>query len=160
MLRCMRFPHFWHDAEPSEPGDGLPDPQDWADSGVADEVIAFLAGRLVDHLVATSQPVPPWAVINRLAHADRAEIVRLVEGLRPLATHQSGARCAWTVSERFIAGHLLAAAPTPEDLRRLQQASLVPLELDLIDRGAVDRLTADLVMAAASDALDAFLHGR
>ena len=160
MLRGMRFPHFWQRAEASGPDDGLSDSQDWTDSGIADEVIAFLAGRLVDHLVATSQPVPPWAVLNRLAHGDRADIVRLVEGQPPLATHPSAAQRAWTVSERFVAGHLLAAAPTPEDLGRLQRASLVPLELDLIERTAVDRLTADQVLAAASDALDAYFDGR
>jgi hypothetical protein len=58
----------------------IPSSRAWRDSGVADEVEACLAGRLVEHLTATRQPVPAWAVLNRLAHADRSELVRFVEG--------------------------------------------------------------------------------
>ena len=44
------------------------------------EIEAFLGGRFVDHLAKHGQPVPAWAVVNRLAHADHAELVRLVDG--------------------------------------------------------------------------------
>lgn len=44
-------------------------------------------------------------------------------------------------AERFVAGHLLTAARTPEDLGRIQRATLVPLELALSERSKTERLT-------------------
>jgi hypothetical protein len=160
----MRFPHFrhpwlsWRPLPPSEPDHGLASSRAWRDSGLADELEAFLAGRLVDHLTVTRQPVPAWAVLNRLAHADRCDLVRLVEGasIDWMATHPSSAQPYWTAAERFVAGHLLALARTPEDLGRLQRATLVPLELGLIARTRIGHLTADQVLELGAEAVDSF----
>jgi hypothetical protein len=59
-----------------------------------------------------------------------------------------------------VAGHLLARGRTPEDLGRLQRATLVPLELGLIERTKIDRLTADEVLELAAEAVDSFHPGR
>lgn len=145
----MRFPHFrraggraggrrrGRPALPPPSGEGV---------ATADDVTAFLAGRLVDHYVVTAHSIPPWAVLNRLAHADRSELARLLTG-------RVGVRVAWAGPERLIAAHLLARAPTPEALGRVQREVLVPLELGLIARWEPERLGLDEVLAAAVDAL-------
>jgi hypothetical protein len=163
----MRFPHFWHPwhpwrpVPPSEPDDGLASSRAWRDSGLADEVEAFLAGRMVDHLTASRRPVPAWAVLNRLAHADRSDLVHFVEGANvDWTVHPSFGQPYWAAAERFVAGHLLARGRTPEDLGRLQRATLVPLELGLIERTKIDRLTADEVLELAAEAVDSFHPGR
>jgi hypothetical protein len=133
----------------------------WRDSGLAGEVAAFLEGRLVDHFAGAGQTVPAWAVLNRLAHADRLELVRLVEGVGlDRIAHPSSGQPPWVATERFVAGHLLAKATTAEDLARVQQAALVPVELRLIERSKIDRLTAEQVLEAGSEALDTFRFGR
>jgi hypothetical protein len=157
----MRFPHFWHRRTPDETGDELATSHAWQDSGLAAEVEAFLAGRMVDHLVAHHQPVPAWAVINRLAHSDRPQLVCLVEGVSadPFLSHPS-AQPRWEASERFVAGHLLATTGSPDDLWRLQRATLVPLELRLIERTKVEHISAEQVLEAGVEALDGFRPGR
>jgi hypothetical protein len=163
----VRFPHFWHywhsrrPIPPSDPDDGLGSSRAWRDSGLADEVEAFLAGRLVDHLTAAGQRVPAWAVLNRLAHADRSDLVRFVEGANiGWVVHPSSGQVSWAPAERFVAGHLLVRAPTPEQLGRLQRAALVPLELGLIERTKIERLSADEVLELAAKAVDSFHPGR
>jgi hypothetical protein len=86
---------------------------------------------------------------------------RLVEGMDPgwLAHPSSGQPC-WAPAERFVAGRLLARARTPEDLGRVQGATLVPLELGLIERSKIDRLTPEQVLEAGAEALDSFQLGR
>lgn len=145
----MRVPRFWHfgrPVPPSDPDDGLDRSRAWRDSGLADEVQAFLAGRLVNHLAAYRQPVPAWAALNRLAHADRSDLLRVLEGANTDSTAPSSAHAAWAAAERFAAGHLLARAHTPEELRHVQRATLVPLELVLIEQTKIERLTADQVL--------------
>lgn len=156
----MRIPRFWHRRLEGDAA-GLESSGAWRESGLAGEVQAFLAGRLVVHLTATHQPVPAWAALNRLAHADRPELVRLVEGATVgWETHPSAEMPYWAAAERFVAGHLLARAPTPGDLARLQGATLVPLELRLIEQSKVDRLTVDKVLEMAAEALDTYRTGR
>lgn len=166
----MRFPHFRR--RPPEdhgtsgghgPREELTSPRAWPDSGIGAEVEAFLAGRMVDHLVAHQLPVPAWAVINRLAHATRAELVRLVEGMGMGPDgHLSSAAVQpqWESSERFVAGHLLATTGSADDLWRVQRATLVPLELSLIGRTRLERLTAEQVLEAGAEALEGFRPGR
>jgi hypothetical protein len=160
----MRFPHFWHFRRPDPPsgtGAELVSSRAWRDSGLADEVEAFLAGRLVEHLCATRRPVPAWAVLNRLAHADRSELVQFVEGANvDWTVHPSSGQPYWAPAERFVTGHLLARARTPEDLGPLQRAALVPLELGLIEQTKVERLTADEILELGAEAVDSFHPGR
>ena len=128
---------------------------------MADELEAFLAGRLVDHMTANHQPVAAWAVLNRLAHADRSDLVGFVEGATvDWVVHPSSRQPYWVASERFVAGHVLALARTPEDLGHLQRAALVPLELGLIERTKIDQLTADQVLELGAKAVDSFYPGR
>lgn len=61
---------------------------------------------------------------------------------------------------QFVAAHLLARARTPDDLGRLQRAALVPLELVLIERIKIERLTADQVLQLGAEAVDSFYPGR
>jgi hypothetical protein len=163
-VRFLHFWHYWHSRRPiprSDPDDGLGSSRAWRDSGLADEVEAFLAGRLVDHLTAAGQRVPAWAVLNRLAHADRPDLVRFVEGANiGWVVHPSSGQASWVPAERFVAGHLLVRALTPEQLGRLQRAALVPLELGLIERTKIERLSADEVLELAAKAVDSFHPGR
>jgi hypothetical protein len=120
-------------------------------AAASEEVAAFLAGRLVDYYAATEQEVPAWAALNRLAHADRTELAGLVADRGP----GGGATSAAAV-ELLIAARLLVQARTPDELRRLQQAALVPLELRLVDRWKPERLGPDEVLDEAVDALGTF----
>lgn len=160
----MRFPHFWRSrraAPPNGPDDGPAAPRAGRDSGLADEVQAFLTGRRAAHLTAAGRPVPVWAVLNRLAHADRSEVVRLMEGTNvDWMVNPSSGQPPWAPAERFVAGHLLARARTPDDLGRLQRATLVPLELQLVARTKAERLTADRVLELGAAAVDSFHPGR
>lgn len=99
-------------------------------TGIADECSAFLAGRYLDHLQATGRPIPVWAYLNRLAHADVVEIERL--GTR---TRRSRDRTGWTDAVVFMAGDLIAVARScGMELRALQEQVLQPLELHLAAR--------------------------
>ncbi len=153
----MRFPRFWQRPDPAD-GDGRSTGGlRRRDSGVADEVEAFLMGRLVDHLAARGQPVPAWAVLNRLAHADSGELRSLIDGTgggwgggSPLV------QVPWASAERSMAGNLLARVSTPEALATIQGTTLMPLELRLIERSKVEKLTVDEVLEAGAEALDTF----
>jgi hypothetical protein len=157
----MWFPRFWQRPDAAD-GDGRSaGGHRWRDSSVADEVEAFLMGRLVDHLAARCQPVPAWAMLNRLAHADSGELRSLVDGTGggwgggpPII------QVPWASAERFIAGNLLARATTPEALATIQGATLMPLELRLIERSKVEKLTVDQVFAAGAEALETFRSER
>ncbi len=144
-----------------DPDEWSPTSRSWPDSGLSDEVEAFLTGRFVDHLAARHEPVPVWAVLNRLAHADSRELRSLVEGFASdWVIHPSLAPPRWLASERFIAGQLLAQAATPEELVRIQRRVLIPLELQLIERAKQGNLTPEQVLEAGAEALDTFRSDR
>lgn len=153
----MRFRRFRHAEAGAYPAPPPAEPREWADSGLADEVEAYLAGQYVDHLTAQGHPVPVWSVLNRLAHADHAALVRLVEGNPGDRAHKPH---PWAVSERFIAARLIATrGSTPEGLDAIQQGVLVPLELSLIERARHDRLTPDVILDLGIRALDSHPAG-
>ena len=158
---AMWFAHFWRHLKPHGEDEQLSRSRDWRDSGLADEVEAFLSGRLAEQFAGAGQAVPAWAVLNRLAHADRSELVRVVEGggVDRLG-HPSSGQPPWAPAERFVAGHLLARAATPEQLTHVQQTALVPVELLLIERSKTDRLTADQVLETGAEALDTLHPGQ
>jgi hypothetical protein len=138
------------DIEPDEP-----DGEDelcaaWHDSDLADEVVAFLDGRLVDFYTFKGRLLPAWVALNRLAHADRSELVALVGG-----TARGPLRAPWATTERFIAGRVLGRAPTSQLLDQLQSQVLVPVELAMLSRAKAEGLDAEQVLAAAVSALDA-----
>jgi hypothetical protein len=157
----MRFPRFWQRPDPAD-GDGRSTGgRRWRELDVADEVEAFLTGRLVDHLSARRQLVPAWAVLNRLAHADSRELQALVEGT---GTGWGGGpslvQVPWASAERLIAGNLLARATTPRALATIQGTTLMPLELRLIERSKVEKLNVDQVLEAGAEALDTYRSDR
>lgn len=157
----MWFLHFRRQPKPRDQDEQLIRSRAWRDSGLADEIEAFLSGRLAEQFAGSGEAVPAWAVLNRLAHADRSELVRVVEGSgSDRLRHPSSGQPPWAPAERFVAGHLLARAATPEQLTRVQQAALVPVELLLIERSKIDRLTADQVLEAGAEALDTFHPGQ
>jgi len=161
----MRFPRFWRSWGKLPRGDADDDLEQslaFPDSGLADEVEALLAGRLVDHMTAARQPVSAWAVLNRLAHADWPDLMSFVEGgtIADGTVHPPSSPPSWAPAERFVAGRLLALATAPDDLRVLQHATLVPLELGLIERCKVERFTADQILDLGEEALDSFHQPR
>jgi hypothetical protein len=141
----MQFPQFWDAAGRQPDGPATPAGEGAA---IVDEVVAFLAGRLVDHYAATGQGIPAWVALNRLAHADRAELASLLTGRVAV-----GERVTWAGAERLIAVHLLTRALTPEALAEVQRDVLVPLEALLVDRWKREALDVDEVMASAVEAL-------
>jgi hypothetical protein len=119
----------------------------WRPSDVGDEIAAVLQGRAAAYYVDHQQPMPPWAAQSpRLRRPRRAGPPR--RGLRsgPGAFDDSALRLGH--AERFVAGHLLARAPTADELRRLQLRALIPVELRLIERSKVDHLLADQALEA------------
>jgi hypothetical protein len=144
----MRF-HHRRDDEPEEPPGEDELSSAWHDSDLADEVVAFLEGRLVDFYTFKGRLLPAWVALNRVAHADRSELVALVGG-----TARGALRAPWATTERFIAARVLSQAPTPKLLEELQAQVLVPVELDMMSSKAKS-FDAEQVLAAAISALDA-----
>lgn len=126
---------------------------------MAGEVEAFVQGRYVDWLAGDGQAIPAWAVLNRLAHSDPPDLVRLIADEDDPATVPPRRRHAWADDERFLAAHLLVAGGTPDGVRSLQQGALVPVELSLVDRWKADRMSADDVLRAGAEALDRYHAG-
>jgi hypothetical protein len=150
----MRFPRFWQRPTPKA-GDEAPlDARRWQDSGLADEVEAFLTGALAEHLTYRGQTVPSWAALNRLAHAGGEELRAVVEGTQD----RGGARHVgrpWASAERFVAGRLLARAGSVDEVSTTQRTVLIPLELRLIERARTTSFTPEQVLEAGAEALDA-----
>jgi hypothetical protein len=61
----------------------------------------------------------------------------------------------WRMAEQALARRLLAAGGTPDGLRRIQHATLVPVELRLAERSKTESLSPGEVLLAANAALDA-----
>jgi hypothetical protein len=162
----MRFDPFRRrGARPATPGDeaaaqpGEVKPDEWVDSGVAEEVSAFISGRYVEFLVSAGRSVPGWAALNRLAHADHRDLVRVMAGAAP-GGPMSRRRYAWAEQERIMAAQLLATkGSTPAALTRAQQQALVPVELSLIDRVTPERLGTEDVLQEGADALEDYHAG-
>lgn len=142
--------HRRHDREPEQPGDAQEPTGAWHDSDLADEVAAFLEGRLVGFYTFRGRLLPAWLALNRLAHADHPELLRLVSGAA-----RGSVRPPWATTERFIAARVLTQAPTPQLLDQLQSQVLVPIELKMVLHAKVEGLDAEQVLAAALTALDA-----
>jgi hypothetical protein len=70
--------------------------------------------------------VPAWAYVNQLAHAERAELVRLADHGWSQYRHK------WDDAGAFLANELLARANAQQSLADIQRA-LIPLELDILD---------------------------
>jgi len=126
-----------HERAPEQPGDAHELSGAWHDSDLTDEVAAFLEGRLVDFYTFKGRLLPAWLALNRLAHADHSELVRLVSGAA-----RGSIRSPWAATERFIAARVLAQAPTPKLLDQIQSQVLVPIELKMVVQTKVEASTA------------------
>jgi len=146
----MRFRRSRHDRGSEARGPGGEPFRAWHDSGLADEVAAFLAGRVVDRYAAQGRLAPTWAALNRLAHGDREELLDVAAGAVRSSTQR------WATTERFVAARILAQATTQARLEALQSQVLIPLELQFIARDDADHATADQVLQAAVQALDTY----
>lgn len=136
----------------------MPEPSGHCEPSLVDEVEAFFSGGLAELRAAHDQPLLPWMSLNRLAHADVAELGRIVRGQDAAATDRSaspGHNYAWAVAERALALRVLGGAHGPEEVRRIQRDVLARLELWLIERSQVEPFTIDQVIAEAVEALDA-----
>ena len=96
---------------------------------VVGEAARLLAGTTYDANYDNGRYVPPWTVVAALAHCDRRRLGELRD-LPPTALAQS-----WRATLAYLATELAARAGTDAELRRLQHDVLVPLELELLDRG-------------------------
>src|SRR5579871_708963 len=93
---------------------------------VSEAVVAEAQATVTGHLLerhAESQDLPPWVLVNTLAHGDWQSLSRLAEGAVPGHDRLRAA----TVT--FLAAETLNAGATPAGLVDVQRAYLVPLEL-------------------------------
>jgi hypothetical protein len=129
---------------------------------LAAEAEAFLHGRLADRLVETGQPVPAWAMLNRLAHGTVEQLAgtMLDGGPQGWRAHPSLGGPQWFAAERALAARLIGDRTTAQSLHRIQTEVLVPLELSLITRSRIETITAGQVIAEAGRALDEHSLGR
>ena len=126
---------------------------------VAGEVEAFLAGRLVEHLLATGRPVPAWSVLNRLAHGAFEDVTELAEPGDEFVAVRDGREAGWRRGQRALAAHLVASPATPGDVADAQLEVLVPLELRLIKRSRFETITSRRVLEMAVEGLSAYQRG-
>jgi hypothetical protein len=96
---------------------------------VADELVAIVEGRLVEHLLSRRIVVPAWAWLNLVAHGLEVDLVRTAE----VSPRRHG-RNSWAAARRFLAEEVLGAARDQGSLLDLQRRVLVPLELELMAR--------------------------
>jgi hypothetical protein len=121
---------------------------------VASEVEAFLAGRLIEHRLATGRPVPAWAVLNRLAHAAFEDLIELARsGAEGMSAVRDAQEPGWRRGQRALAANLVAGAATPDDVADTQWEVLVPLELSVVERSKSDTSTSRRVLEMAADAI-------
>jgi hypothetical protein len=122
-----------------------------------DETEAFLRGTLAELLAGQLRSLPPWLLVNRLAHGDVDVLRRLVRGELPpltIAAAHPGYGRAWMLAERLLVLRLLRSAGGPEEIRRVQRDVLVPVELELVRRSDTESLTLGAIVAGATAALD------
>jgi len=91
---------------------------------VVAEATALVEGTVADS-VQFGWPPPPWAWINKLAHADWADICDLSIKRHRLVR-------VWEGAISFLAADMRALAGTPEGLVELQRGALIPLELRVL----------------------------
>jgi hypothetical protein len=150
----MSFLGFHRHGESGEDDSQPPEAHPRWEAALAGETEAFLEGRIVEHLVAAGRPVPTWAVLNKLAHASPTELADLVEtdGIPGNTPQPREPVCR--AAQRSLACRLLAGGALPDEITRIQQTVLVPLELWLIERSELETVTLRQAVSAASDALD------
>jgi hypothetical protein len=132
-----------------------PTPGPGSDRLAADELEAFVHGRL--HRLAGVRGGVPATVLqlNRVAHGTMAE-------LEKLAAPKGRARRAggrWVLA-RLLARDVLAHAHHPDDVARVQRVALWPLEDALLSSSSSLASDAGIVAFVARSAMDDLDDGR
>jgi hypothetical protein len=123
----------------------------WA--SVSEECESFLDGSYLVQLAARNKPVPGWVWMNRLAHAERAEIEALADGTDATMAALPG-RVQWHGAVSFLATEVLGVvAASQRSLRQVQRDVLVPLELSLAAENRRRWLGPDYVVSRTLAAL-------
>ena len=104
---------------------------------------ALLAGRAAEAYRVERLAVPPWALVNALAHASP-------QSLRALAETDGGGSAGAALGR--LAAAVLALGPGPEEVVACQRELLVPVELILLGSGVSARIT-DAQLEAMLNAL-------
>jgi hypothetical protein len=117
---------------------------------VVAEVEALLEGRMLERYRDGGLTVPPWAVVNSLAHAPISKLRAMAQGAR---TQHPATRDA---ALGPLAAGVLAGGPDPEDVVALQRELLVPVELVLLGRGG----SAGVTVRELEKMLEALLLSR
>lgn len=117
-----------------------------------DDVEAFLAGCLVEHLSAAGRPVPAWAVLNKVAHAGIDELADLARSAGGVGATE-GREPVWRCAQRSLAADLVGGAGGPDEVVSTQRAVLVPLELWLIERSQAETISSRRAIEMAADVL-------
>jgi hypothetical protein len=97
--------------------------------------------------------VPAWAYVNQLAHADRAELVRLADHGWSQYRHKWDDACA------YLANELLARADGQRPLADVQRA-LIPLELDVLKGAYPSSVSPTMLVGWVSHTLAVAGFGR
>lgn len=94
---------------------------------------AFLRGRYAERLEGQRVAVPVWAWTNLLAHGNESDLQEEAAGARAGESGTMG----WRWARAHLASELLAAIGPDRTLPQIQSQVLVPLELSLAGRSAV-----------------------
>ncbi|HTW99834.1 MAG TPA: hypothetical protein VMD59_13715 [Acidimicrobiales bacterium] len=114
------------------------------------ETEAFLAGTYAGE-IGQRPPLPAWAAVNALAHGSLGTLRGIAGSKADLAAVPDGGTAA-----RLLAREVLNIVEDDEALLRvLQSAVLRPLELELIARSELGRLSAYEVVTTVRNALRA-----
>jgi hypothetical protein len=116
---------------------------------LVDDTEAFLSGRLVERAEAHGDFVPVWAWTNLLAHGSEKDLrAEVAMGLPRL----DRAMRQWREARAYLATEVLRQAEH-RSLGDVQEAVLMPLELDLASRSEVDRWSPGRWVQAVERAL-------
>lgn len=119
---------------------------------IGEECEAFLNGRWVEHLLRLGKPVPRWAWINKVAHADGVELHDLSDDLT--AAVHSGDEFRWAAA--FLAAEMIdLAAGRAALIEDMQQQVLVEVELELLGGGQTPGLSTGHLLAECGRRLGA-----
>jgi hypothetical protein len=131
------------------------------DNELIEECEAFLSGHLVEDIEMRAQVVPVWAWTNLLAHGSAKDL--RTECASPWL-RRSMRDGQWRQARSCLAAEVLDCASSCGPLEELQQAVLVPLELQLASRVEVARWCpgrwANSVKAVLNERRQAGRYGR
>jgi hypothetical protein len=124
---------MWKWWEPEEGGAGR---------GLGDECEAFLAGEWAEYRLARGQVVPPWAWLNRVAHAPANGLVLAIR--IPSSARETD---EWTRLRTCVVESLFRQAEENRmTVTELQRAALVPIELALFAADGPPRPNLELLV--------------